>query len=113
MKNTVKTMLAMTMLVSMAAWAQQGPPPSVDELVQRMTEHLALSAEQQLAVHNLLEQNRPEQGADRESSRAAVDAGLQSILTADQLEEFRKAQESRGNRQPGGPGRGGQGKGGS
>ena len=109
MKSALKMMLAMMMLVSMGAWAQRGPPPSADEMVQRMTEHLALSADQQIAVRDLLEQNRPQQGADRETSRAAVDAGLQSILTADQWELFRTAQESRGEHPPGGP----QGKGGS
>ncbi len=112
MKTAVKMLLAMMMLVSMGAWAQRGPPPSADEMVQRMTEHLALSADQQIAVRDLLEQNRPEQGADRETSRAAVDAGLQLILTAEQLELFRTAQESRENRSPGGPG-GGHDKGGS
>ena len=72
---------------------------------------VALNTDQQLAVRDLLEQNRPEQAGDRETSRAAVDAGLQSILTDDQLEVFRTAQESRGGRPPGGPGGNAHGKG--
>ncbi len=106
MKVTVKMLLAMMMVVSMAAWAQRGPPPSADEMVQRMTEHLGLSADQQVALRDLLEQNRPEPGADPEAGRAAVDAGLESILTAEQLEKFRTARQSRGGHPPGGPGQG-------
>lgn len=103
MKTAVKFMLAMMMGLSAVAVAQRGPPPSADEMVQRMTEHLGLSAEQQVAVRNLLEQNKPEQGADREASRAAVDAGLQSILTAEQLDEYITQQASHDSRPPGGP----------
>ena len=106
MKIAVKMLLATTLLVSAGAWAQRGPPPSADEMVQRMTEQLGLSADQQVAVRDLLEQNRPEPGADHETSRAAVDAGLQSILTAEQLEKFRTARQSRGDHPPGGPGQG-------
>ena len=109
MKIAVKIMLAMMMSLSAVAVAQRGPPPSADEMVERMTEHLGLNDEQQVAVRNLLEQNKPEKGADREASRAAVDAGLQSILTAEQLDEYITQQASRESRPQGGPGGGAQG----
>lgn len=92
MKMTLKILFAAIMLTSTAAWAQRQPPPSVDERVQRMTEHLALSPEQQQAVRNLLEQNQ----ADRESRRAAVEAGMQSILTPDQMSKLKAARAARG-----------------
>ncbi|MGB0134039.1 hypothetical protein [Dokdonella sp.] len=107
MKITRKLLCASLLCMSAFAMAQGGPPPSVEQRVQGMTEHLGLTAEQQASVTTLLQDNMGS-GKDREASRAAVDAGLMSILTEDQYVEFKAAQPNREGR-PQGRGPGGKG----
>lgn len=105
--TALKLVLIALMGTSTAAFAQHGPPPSADEMVQRMTEQLSLTTEQQASVRALMEANSPEQ-SDREQGRANVEAGLKTILTETQYVEF---EASRQNREGGGPDRGPEGKG--
>ena len=100
MKNIViKLALIGLVGISASVFAQHGPPPSADQMVQHMTEVLGLSAEQQTAVRDLLEANSPKD-AEREQRRAAVDTGLKAILTEAQYVEFEAPRKNRMDQSP-------------
>ena len=89
-------------------WARGGGGPAnrIDEL----SERLNLTADQKLRVQEIFSDTREQLRAVRreteprmEEIRRQADGRLQTVLTADQWEQFQRIREERGRRGRGGP----------
>ena len=107
MKTWVASIIFATAIAAAApASAERGKRMSPEQRVERMTERLGLSTEQQSAVLDLMESASAQRKAsrdsgdaiDREASKAAFEAELAEILTEEQFTQFQNRPEPRGKR---------------
>ena len=71
---TILTLLVSTAIPAQPAWAGRGMAP--EQRVERMTEELALSPEQQAEIRALLEARQAQRNAERVAVREQIDAAL-------------------------------------
>ncbi len=111
MKYTlISALIVLSVLGTTSVVAERGDRVAPEQRVARMTEHLNLSADQQTAVLELMEQTQAQREADREAGvevdrvarREAFEAQLQQILTDEQFTQFqdRPQRDRRGGARP-------------
>lgn len=103
MKHFILCILSCTFLASASAWAK---PPSFKPNFERLSEELQLSEHQKQAFLEVMEEQHEQRRAihreNREAGKARMQglreqliAKLETILTADQLEQIKERMEKR------------------
>ena len=96
--------LAMLSLIPLSAqaWGRGGRGPSPERAVERLTEELKLTAEQQEQVKKILEEGfvkrsevRDAHRSEMETLRDETEAKLAGVLTAEQMKDLRQLREER------------------